>query len=184
MGRRPSDSAGSPELATGAEGTRRRRSSGSQRCLGTASVFPAGPESRLMSAGGSGCRSGRRYQPDERLPAALAFGLGLQIAVLTIAAIILVPTIVMRAVGASEAYPSWAVFALGFPRRLHRPTRTPFNSSPAGPACAQTALAGNGGCQVRQPWACTRPMRGRCRRRGPGGYASAGTQGASGVPPQ
>ena len=64
-----------------------------------------------MSAGGSGGRSGPRYQPDERPPAALAISLGLQIAVLTIAAIILVPTIVMRAAGASEAYLSWAVFA-------------------------------------------------------------------------
>ena len=54
---------------------------------------------------------GLRYQPDERPPAALAFGLGLQIAVLILAAIILVPTIVMRAAGASEAYLSWAVFA-------------------------------------------------------------------------
>ena len=60
---------------------------------------------------GSGGPSGLRYQPDERPPAALAFGLGLQIAVLTLAAIILVPTIVMRAAGASEAYLSWAVFA-------------------------------------------------------------------------
>ena len=60
---------------------------------------------------GSGGSSGLRYQPDERPPAALAFGLGLQIAVLTLAAIILVPTIVMRAAGASEAYLSWAVFA-------------------------------------------------------------------------
>ena len=64
-----------------------------------------------MSAGGSGGRSGPRYQPDERPPAALAIGLGLQIAVLTIAAIILVPMIVMRAAGASESYLSWAVFA-------------------------------------------------------------------------
>ena len=60
---------------------------------------------------GSSGPSGLRYQPDERPPAALAFGLGLQIAVLTLAAIILVPTIVMRAAGASEAYLSWAVFA-------------------------------------------------------------------------
>ena len=60
---------------------------------------------------GSGSRSGLRYQPDERPPAALALGLGLQIAVLILAAIILVPTIVMRAAGASEAYLSWAVFA-------------------------------------------------------------------------
>ena len=34
---------------------------------------------------------GLRYQPDERPPAALAFGLGLQIAVLILAAIILGP---------------------------------------------------------------------------------------------
>ena len=64
-----------------------------------------------MSAGEPGGRSGLRYQPDERPPAAFAFGLGLQIAVLTLAAIILVPTIVMRAAGASEGYLSWAVFA-------------------------------------------------------------------------
>ena len=64
-----------------------------------------------MSAGEPGGRSGLRYQPDERPPPAFAFGLGLQIAVLTLAAIILVPTIVMRAAGASEGYLSWAVFA-------------------------------------------------------------------------
>ena len=64
-----------------------------------------------MNAGDSGGRSGVRYQPDERPPAALAVGLGVQIAVLTLAAIILVPTIVMRAAGASEGYLSWAVFA-------------------------------------------------------------------------
>ena len=63
-----------------------------------------------MSANGPGGRTGLRYQPDERPPAALAFGLGFQIAVLTIAGIILVPTIVMRAAGASEDYLSWAVF--------------------------------------------------------------------------
>ena len=55
-----------------------------------------------MNAGESGSRGGIRYQPDERPPAALALGLGFQIAVLTLAAIILVPTIVMRAAGASE----------------------------------------------------------------------------------
>ena len=64
-----------------------------------------------MSAGDPGGRSGLRYEPDESVPPALAVGLGLQIAVLTLAAIILVPTIVMRAAGASEAYLSWAVFA-------------------------------------------------------------------------
>ena len=63
-----------------------------------------------MSANGPGGRTGLRYQPDEGPPPALAFGLGFQIAVLTIAGIILVPTIVMRAAGASEDYLSWAVF--------------------------------------------------------------------------
>ena len=38
-----------------------------------------------------------RYQPDEAPAPGLALGLGLQICVLTIAAIILIPTIVMRA---------------------------------------------------------------------------------------
>ena len=63
-----------------------------------------------MSTAATGGRKGIRYQPDERPPPALAFGLGAQIAVLTIAGIILVPTIVMRAAGASEDYLSWAVF--------------------------------------------------------------------------
>ena len=41
----------------------------------------------------------------------LAVGVGLQLAVLNIAAIMLIPTVVMRAAGASEAYVTWAVFA-------------------------------------------------------------------------
>ena len=55
--------------------------------------------------------TGIRYQPDERPPTTLALGLGLQLAVLSIAAIILVPTVVMRAAGTTEAYLSWAVSA-------------------------------------------------------------------------
>jgi len=64
----------------------------------------------VMTTRASESRTGLRYQPDERPPVAPAFGLGVQIAVLTIAAIILVPTIEMRAAGASENYLSWAVF--------------------------------------------------------------------------
>ena len=64
-----------------------------------------------MSAGEPGGHGGLRYQPDERPPPPLAFVLGLQIAVLTLAATILVPTIVMRAAGASGGYLTWAVFA-------------------------------------------------------------------------
>ena len=64
-----------------------------------------------MSASEAGVRRGIRYQPDERPPAALALGLGVQLAVLSVAGIILIPTVVMRAGGASESYLSWAVFA-------------------------------------------------------------------------
>ena len=52
-----------------------------------------------------------RYQADDRIPPALAIGLGAQLAVLIVAASILIPTVVMRAAGASDAYLSWAVFA-------------------------------------------------------------------------
>lgn len=52
-----------------------------------------------------------RYQPDETPPPALALGIGLQLAVLNIAAIMLIPAVVMRAAGASEAYVLWAVLA-------------------------------------------------------------------------
>ena len=56
-------------------------------------------------------RSGLRYQADEAAPTALAFGLGLQLALLTVAVPILFPTVVMRAGGAGDAYVTWAVFA-------------------------------------------------------------------------
>ena len=55
--------------------------------------------------------AGLRYQADERLPPALAIGLGLQLAVLIVAFPILIPTVVMRAAGTTDAYLSWAVFA-------------------------------------------------------------------------
>ena len=43
-----------------------------------------------MNAGDPSGPSGLRYQPDEKPPALLVFGLGLQIAVLSLAAIIVV----------------------------------------------------------------------------------------------
>ena len=52
-----------------------------------------------------------RYAADEKPPAPLAFGLGLQLAMLTIAGIVLTPSIVIRAGGGSDAYLSWAAFA-------------------------------------------------------------------------
>ena len=60
-----------------------------------------------------GPRSDRdvRYQPDERPPAALAFGMGAQQAVLCIAGVVLTPVIVIRAAGEGDPYLTWAVFA-------------------------------------------------------------------------
>ncbi|MDE0304460.1 MAG: hypothetical protein OXI87_06185 [Albidovulum sp.] len=52
-----------------------------------------------------------RFQADEKPPAALTVGLGLQLAILCIAGVVLTPAIVVRAAGGGEAYLSWAVFA-------------------------------------------------------------------------
>ena len=52
-----------------------------------------------------------RYEPDERLPAKLALGLGFQFAMLSVASIVLTPAIVVRAAGSGEDYLSWAAFA-------------------------------------------------------------------------
>lgn len=50
-----------------------------------------------------------RYQPDENPPIPLVISLGLQLAGLNIAAVMLIPTVIVRAAGESEAYLSWAV---------------------------------------------------------------------------
>ena len=57
-------------------------------------------------------RTGRdvRYQPDESPPAALAFGMGAQQAVLCIAGVVLTPVIVIRAAGEGDPYLTWAIF--------------------------------------------------------------------------
>ena len=64
-----------------------------------------------MATNDSQQRAGIRYEPDEKPPAALAVGLGLQLAVLCIAGIVLTPAIVIRAAGGSDGFLSWAVFA-------------------------------------------------------------------------
>ena len=56
-------------------------------------------------------RAGIRYQPDEDPPLMLTAGLGLQLAILCIAGVVLTPAIVIRAAGGSEGFLSWAVFA-------------------------------------------------------------------------
>ena len=52
-----------------------------------------------------------RYEPDEKPPLVLAFGIGFQAAMLTVGGLVLTPAIVIRAANQSEAYLSWAVFA-------------------------------------------------------------------------
>ncbi|MCY4222566.1 MAG: purine/pyrimidine permease [Thiotrichales bacterium] len=52
-----------------------------------------------------------RYEPDERPPTPLAFGLGAQQAVLCIAGVVLTPVVVIRAAGEGDPYLTWAVFA-------------------------------------------------------------------------
>jgi len=52
-----------------------------------------------------------RFEPNDKPPAALAAGLGLQFAILAIAGIVLTPAIVVRAAGGSDSYLTWAVFA-------------------------------------------------------------------------
>ena len=51
-----------------------------------------------------------RYEADDRIPAPLALGLGLQLAALAVNGVVLMPTIVFRAGGAEE-FMFWAVFA-------------------------------------------------------------------------
>ncbi len=64
-----------------------------------------------MSASRQAGGDGLRYQADERAPGALTLGLGLQLALITVAVPILIPTAVMRAGGVGESHLAWAVFA-------------------------------------------------------------------------
>ena len=64
-----------------------------------------------MNGGQQGGRTGIRFQPDEQPPIPLAVGLGLQLAALNIAAVMLIPTVIVRAAGETETYLSWAVLA-------------------------------------------------------------------------
>ena len=52
------------------------------------------------------------YEPDERPPYALAFGLSFQRAMLMGPSLALIPTIIMRAANQDETYLSWTIFAL------------------------------------------------------------------------
>ena len=64
-----------------------------------------------MATDGSGQRSGERLHPDGKIPAPLTLGLAIQLVGLVLPGIVLIPTIVFRAAGQSEAVVLWAVFA-------------------------------------------------------------------------
>ena len=59
----------------------------------------------------AGERSSVRYEPDDKPPKLLAFGLGLQLSILCVSGVVLTPAIVVRAAGGSDTYLTWAVFA-------------------------------------------------------------------------
>ena len=63
-----------------------------------------------MQTDDSASRTGVRYEPNDKPPKLLTFGLGLQFTILCIAGVVLTPAIVVTAAGGSEAYLSWAVF--------------------------------------------------------------------------
>ena len=52
-----------------------------------------------------------RYEPEENPPHALSLGLGLQMAGISVAGIIITPVIVIKAAGIEGPYLNWAVFA-------------------------------------------------------------------------
>ena len=64
-----------------------------------------------MSAAGSDKGAGVRYQPDENPTVPVAAGLGFQFAILIIARIVVVPVVVVRAAGGTDADLSWILFA-------------------------------------------------------------------------
>ena len=53
-----------------------------------------------------------RYQPDERPPFAIALGIALQYAILSIAPLVLFPLIVVKGAGGNDSQVSWMVFAV------------------------------------------------------------------------
>ena len=52
-----------------------------------------------------------RFEPDERPALPLALGLGTQYALLSVASVVLVPTVLISLAGGSRDYQTWAVFA-------------------------------------------------------------------------
>ena len=56
-------------------------------------------------------RTDVRFEANEKPPTSLTVGLGLQMAILCIAGIVLTPVVVIQAAGGAEEFLTWAVFA-------------------------------------------------------------------------
>ena len=65
----------------------------------------------MNNARGGDANARVRYEPDETPPVSLSIGLGAQLAMLTVAGVVLTPVIVIRAAGGASDFMSWAVFA-------------------------------------------------------------------------
>ena len=64
-----------------------------------------------MASNAADARRDVRYEPDERPPHLISWGLGLQYAMIAIPGIVLTPTILIQAAGGSATYLTWAVCA-------------------------------------------------------------------------
>ena len=79
-----------------------------QACTGGA---PEGKAARQVTLSASLPQQDVRYEPHERPPLPVTAGLGLQYALLSIASVVLTPTVMISIAGQSEAYLSWVVFS-------------------------------------------------------------------------
>jgi len=64
-----------------------------------------------MDSGGAPTEQHVRYEPNDRPPLPITIGLGLQYALISVASVVLAPTIMISIAGGSDAYLSWAVCA-------------------------------------------------------------------------
>lgn len=64
-----------------------------------------------MDSGAAPAEQHVRYEADDRPPLPVTIGLGLQYALISVASVVLAPTLMIRTAGGSDAYLSWAVCA-------------------------------------------------------------------------
>ena len=64
-----------------------------------------------MQSSNASAQQDVRYEPNERPPLTITAGLGLQYALISVASVVLTPTVMVATAGESEAYLSWVVFS-------------------------------------------------------------------------